>query len=42
MSVKAVVSSAVLASAVTTAMASAAPLTKAQVKADVSAHMEKC
>ncbi|MBN9047166.1 MAG: DUF2282 domain-containing protein [Rhizobiales bacterium] len=45
MSTKTVVSSAVLATAFASAMAtmaSAAPLTKAQVKADLAAHMEKC
>jgi uncharacterized membrane protein len=45
MSVKTVVSSAVLASAVATAMAtmaSAAPLTKAQADAAIAAHQEKC
>lgn len=45
MSVKTVVSSAVLAGAVATAMATmagAAPLTNAQVKANLAAHMEKC
>jgi uncharacterized membrane protein len=45
MSVKTVVSSALLASAVATAlatMASAAPLTSAEVKAAMSAHKEKC
>ena len=45
MSVKTVVSSAILASAMATALAavaSAAPLTPEQAKADVAAHMEKC
>lgn len=45
MSVKTVITTAVLASAVATAMATmagAAPLTKAQEKAAVGAHMEKC
>ena len=45
MSVKTVVSSTVLASAMATAiasMASAAPLTPAQEKADLAAHMQKC
>ncbi len=45
MSTKTVVSSAVLATAFASAMAtmaSAAPLTKTQVKADLAAHMEKC
>ena len=45
MSIKTVVSSAVLASAMATAiasMATAAPLTPAQAKADLGAHMQKC
>ena len=45
MSVKTVVSSTVLASAMAMAIAStasAAPLTRAQEKADLAAHMEKC
>jgi uncharacterized membrane protein len=45
MSLKTTVSTAVLAGAMATAiasMASAAPLTAAQEKADVAAHMEKC
>lgn len=45
MSIKTVVSSTVLASAIATAvatMASAAPLTKAQEDAAIGAHMEKC
>jgi uncharacterized membrane protein len=45
MSVKTVVSSAILASAMATALASVAdagPLTKAEAKAAVAAHKEKC
>ena len=45
MSVKTVVSSAILASAMATALASmagAGPLTKAEAKAAVAAHKEKC
>ncbi|MGH7023633.1 MAG: BufA1 family periplasmic bufferin-type metallophore [Caulobacteraceae bacterium] len=45
MSMKIVVSSAILASAMATAiasMATAAPLTAAQEKADLGAHMQKC
>ena len=45
MSVKTILSSAILAGAVTTALASmaaAAPLTKAEGKAAVAAHKEKC
>jgi uncharacterized membrane protein len=45
MSVKTVVSSTLLASAMATAIASmagAAPLTPAQEKADLAAHMQKC
>jgi uncharacterized membrane protein len=45
MSVKIVVSSAILASAMATALASvasAAPLTKAEARAAIAAHKEKC